>query len=468
MSFSLQFQRLTLALAATMLTTIAAAQSSQDEALSGVHVSPHLSDPSQLLQGAADVTLAPLSPERLLTLVVGSRETATELGRRYGMDQTGVRLLPLAKGAVSRVAQLKLVPSVPVRAPLHPASVQPYRVRAGDTLAGIAGRFGLNMVDLLGVNLDRSSLDLVHIGDVLNIPTRERGVLVRIKPGQSALSLIAGYGADLAETARANAALPTDMHVGDELLLPGVQAVGFEQQLLAQREAEKRAAVAYAQQLKFERFLAWKQEQARQKQQEAVARQEQYERYLVWQKSAERQAKIREYERQVQFEATQAAAQQKARDAARLAAARPASTPRMAESRAVVQRASTGALGLAWPMRSYRITSRFGDRDISFHREVFHGGVDFAASYGSPIYAALDGEVTKSGYGDFGLNVFTVSGTSTIIYGHMSRAAVVTGQRISQGQLLGYVGCSGICTGPHLHFEVRLGGRPVDPLALLP
>ncbi|THF88336.1 LysM peptidoglycan-binding domain-containing protein [Deinococcus sp. KSM4-11] len=458
----------TLALVAALLIPAAAAQSSQEQSLAGLRVPLHLEDPGQLVQAAPDVTLAPLQSERLLTVVIPSKESAIQVGRRYGMDQTGVRLLPVAAGAHARLAQLKLVTPEAARVPLYPESVRKYRVRAGDTLAGIAGSFGLKIVDLLGVNLDRSSLDLVHIGEVLNIPTRERGVLVRIKPGQSALSLIAGYGADLAETARANGVLPTDMRVGDQLLLPGVQAVGFQQQLLAQREAEKRAAVAYAQQLKFERFLAWKQEQLQQKQQEAAARQEQYDRYLAWQKSAERQAKIKAYEQQVQFEAAQAAARQRARDEARVAAARPAAAPRATEARAVVQRASTGALGLAWPMRSYRITSRFGDRDIAFHREVFHGGVDLAAPYGSPIYAALDGEVTKSGYGDFGLNVFMVSGNSTIIYGHMSRAAVVVGQRVSQGQLLGYVGCSGICTGPHLHFEVRLGGQPVDPLALLP
>jgi murein DD-endopeptidase MepM/ murein hydrolase activator NlpD len=261
--------------------------------------------------------------------------------------------------------------------------------------------------------------------------------------------------------------LPTEMRVGDDLLLPGVRAEGFQQQLLTQREAERRAAVAYAQQLKYERFVAWKKDQARQRAQAAAARQEQYDRFLAWQASEERQAKIRAYEQQVQYEAAQAAARQRAQAAARLAAARP-TTARVTESRVVLQQASTGAAGLAWPMASYRITSRFGDRDIAFHREVFHGGVDLAAAYGSPIYAAMDGEVTLSGYGDFGLNVFTVNGNSTIIYGHLSRTAVVAGQRVSQGQLLGYVGCSGICTGPHLHFEVRLGGHPVDPLALLP
>ncbi|MFC6667025.1 M23 family metallopeptidase [Deinococcus radiopugnans] len=71
--------------------------------------------------------------------------------------------------------------------------------------------------------------------------------------------------------------------------------------------------------------------------------------------------------------------------------------------------------------------------------------------------------MSASGYGAFGLNVWTVNGTSTVIYGHMSRTAVVPGQTVHTGQVLGYVGCTGVCTGPHLHFEVRLGARRWTP-----
>ena len=453
-----------LAVAAAAALGTATAQEGQGTAV----ISPAtvaLTDPGRLLQGAADMTLSPAVPTHLLTVVVNSTESATQISRRYGVAVAAVRLLPSVKG--TRSAQVSLSPASRERAPLWPRSVQPYRVRAGDTLAGIAARHGMRIVDVLGVNLDRRSLDRVHIGEVLNLPTEERGVLVRIKAGQSALSLIAGYGADLAATARANGTLPTEMRVGDALLLPGVTAAGFQQQLLAQRVAEQRAAVAFDRQLRYERFLAQKQEQRRREQVAAIARQEQYERFLAWQQSAERQARIREYEAQERYEAAQAAARQRAQEAARLAAARP--VVRASSAGGVsVQRASTGAVRLAWPMRSFRITSRYAERDIDFHRQVFHGGVDLAAPYGTPIYAASDGEVSQSGYGDFGLNVFVESGTSTMVYGHMSRTAVVSGQRVAQGQLLGYVGCSGICTGPHLHFEVRLDGRTVDPLALLP
>ena len=454
-----------LAVAAAAAVGGATAQAVQGGALFSPVAAGALTDPARLLRPAADVTLTPSAPARLLTVVVTSTESAAQISRRYGVDVAAVRLLASARG--TRHAQVSLAPASRERAPLWPRSVQPYRVRAGDTLAGIAARHGMRIVDVLGVNLERRSLDRVQIGEVLHLPTQARGVLIRIKAGQSALSLIAGYGADLAATARANGVLPTDMQIGDALLLPGVTAAGFQQQLLAQRVAEQRAAVAYDQQRRYERFLAQKQAQRRREQVAAVARQVQYERFLAWQQSAERQARIRAYEAQERFEAAQAAARQRAQEAARLAAARSPS-PARAEGRATVQRASTGAVRLAWPMRTFRITSRYAERDIEFHRQVFHGGVDLAAPYGTPIYAATDGEVSRSGYGDYGLNVFVESGSSTLVYGHMSRTAVVAGQRVSQGQLLGYVGCSGICTGPHLHFEVRLDGRTVDPLALLP
>ncbi|MDL2345680.1 M23 family metallopeptidase, partial [Deinococcus sp. MIMF12] len=124
--------------------------------------------------------------------------------------------------------------------------------------------------------------------------------------------------------------------------------------------------------------------------------------------------------------------------------------------------------GLRWPVHGARITSRFGEEDIDYHKQVFHGGVDLAAPAGTPVYAAAGGTVLESGHGAYGLNVLTGGGGTTLVYGHLSRAAVRTGQTVAPGDLLGFVGCTGICTGPHLHFEVRPGGQAVDPLPLLP
>lgn len=421
-----------------------------------------LASPAAVLEQEPTVVLTRNEPPLTLHVVTDGKTDPGRVAERYGVSPKAIRRLGHEVG--SRLLEVRLPESRPMEMPLRPASVQTYFVRQGDTLAGVAARFGLRVVDLLGVNLEQRSLDHLHLGDQLNIPTRETGVLVRIKPGQTALSLIAGYGADLVATARANGVLPTELHVGDELLLPGVQADGFQQQLLARREKERQAEAALERQRQYERFLAWQDNRKKQRLEEKYRVQAQYERYQAWKTSAERQRQIAAYERQVQFEAAQAAQQVRERQAAQRAAAASVvatsakSAPRLARN--------SGRMG--WPMRSFRLTSRYGDRDIAFHRAVFHGGIDLAAAYGSPVYAATDGTVTRNGYGDYGLNVYTTSGDSTVIYGHMSRTAVDNGEAVQRGQIIGYVGCTGICTGPHLHFEVRIGGQTVNPLAMLP
>ncbi|WP_233218577.1 peptidoglycan DD-metalloendopeptidase family protein [Deinococcus arcticus] len=410
-----------------------------------------------VLAPAPDVVLTRDTGERALQLVTDGRTTPAQLARRYGVPPAHLTLVGRHPGA--RTWHLALPSAVAERAPERPDSVLSYRVRPGDTMAGVAARFGLPLVDLLGMNLDRTSLDRLVPGTRLNVPTGPRGLLVRIKPGQNALSLIAGYRADLVETARANDVLPTELQVGDELLLPGIRATGFAQQLAQRREAERRAALIAQRQAQYERFLTWKKGRERARLEARYAAQAKYEEYLAWKNSPERQARIQAYERQAQYEAAQAAAQARARAAA---------TARAVSAAPTTRAAATGSRSLVWPMRNYRLTSRYGERDIEFHRQVFHGGIDLAAPYGTPIYAAADGTVSESGYGDYGLNVYTRSGNSLLIYGHMSRTAVAAGQQVRQGDLLGYIGCTGICTGPHLHFEVRVSGQTVDPLAILP
>ncbi len=118
-----------------------------------------------------------------------------------------------------------------------------------------------------------------------------------------------------------------------------------------------------------------------------------------------------------------------------------------------------------WPLEG-RVASSFGERQDPFNGEgAFHSGIDIDAPYGSPVRAAADGEVmsaeTAGGYGreivlDHGHGVDTV-------YGHLSAFAVVTGQHVIRGQVIGYVGQSGRATGPHLHYEVRVHNVPVNP-----
>ena len=122
--------------------------------------------------------------------------------------------------------------------------------------------------------------------------------------------------------------------------------------------------------------------------------------------------------------------------------------------------------GYRMPVPNGRLTSPFGSRFHPILRYVrMHTGVDIGAPYGSQIVAASAGQVILAGWsGGYGRSVrIDHGGGTTTVYGHMSGLAVSNGQRVAAGQLIGYVGSTGLSTGPHLHFEVRRGGTPVNP-----
>ena len=97
-----------------------------------------------------------------------------------------------------------------------------------------------------------------------------------------------------------------------------------------------------------------------------------------------------------------------------------------------------------------------------------HAGIDFGAAWGSPIYAVSDGMVSYAGrHGGHGNYVrLSHSGGLGTGYAHMSRIAVSAGERVRAGQVIGYVGSTGLSTGPHLHYELYQGGRTVNPLSV--
>lgn len=121
--------------------------------------------------------------------------------------------------------------------------------------------------------------------------------------------------------------------------------------------------------------------------------------------------------------------------------------------------------GLMTPVAG-RITSSFGVRRHPILRFArFHAGIDFGAGSGSPIVAAADGMVVGAGWaGGYGRQVRVAHGGGIVTtYSHMSGIAAGPGTPVRQGQVIGYVGSTGLSTGPHLHFEVRVNGRAVDP-----
>lgn len=126
--------------------------------------------------------------------------------------------------------------------------------------------------------------------------------------------------------------------------------------------------------------------------------------------------------------------------------------------------ATPSAAGLIWPVQG-PITSPFGPRWGGFHP-----GIDIGVPEGTPIHAAAAGTVIycgwESGYGN--LVVIDHHNGIATAYAHQSRIEVSCNQNVDQGQVIGLSGCTGFCTGPHLHFEVRVNGTPVDPLGYLP
>ncbi len=126
-----------------------------------------------------------------------------------------------------------------------------------------------------------------------------------------------------------------------------------------------------------------------------------------------------------------------------------------------------GIATLLWPAQG-SITSGFGlRRHPVFGVQHMHTGVDIGATWGSPVLAAADGQVIYTGwYGGYGkLVIVDHGGGVSTLYAHLFEILVSSGTSVRRGQVLGRVGSTGFSTGPHLHFEVRIDGQPIDPIA---
>ena len=123
----------------------------------------------------------------------------------------------------------------------------------------------------------------------------------------------------------------------------------------------------------------------------------------------------------------------------------------------------------AWPVAG-RLISSYGNRYhpiLGYNR--FHAGIDLAAGYGTLVKAADGGQVVQAGYfGGYGYSIMVYHGGGFATwYAHLSSINVAMGQMVQRGQVIGLVGSTGLATGPHLHFEVRINGAPQNPLAYL-
>ena len=123
------------------------------------------------------------------------------------------------------------------------------------------------------------------------------------------------------------------------------------------------------------------------------------------------------------------------------------------------------------PVSGYTISSAFGMRVHPVYKyQLMHNGIDMACPQGTPIYATRAGMVTTASYqaGGAGYYVSINHGDGfSSIYMHMTNFVVSSGQSVSAGQLIGYVGSTGVSTGPHLHFGVSYAGTYVNPMAYI-
>ncbi|HEV2759708.1 MAG TPA: peptidoglycan DD-metalloendopeptidase family protein, partial [Acidimicrobiales bacterium] len=207
---------------------------------------------------------------------------------------------------------------------------------------------------------------------------------------------------------------------------------------------------------------------------EVLARKEEFESHL--ESLEEESASIAATLRQRQAAAAEAAAAA-ARDATtttttaapRVAGAPATTAPSRggAGTTAPAAAAPTKAPGrLLTPVPGAPVTSPFGYRIHPIYgTSRLHTGIDYGADSGTPIRASADGVVVSAGwFGGYGnATIIDHGGGIATLYGHQSTISVSEGGRVTQGQTIGRVGCTGDCTGPHVHYEVRVNGDPVNP-----
>ncbi len=133
-------------------------------------------------------------------------------------------------------------------------------------------------------------------------------------------------------------------------------------------------------------------------------------------------------------------------------------------------------LALSWPMSHFTITQAFGPSNVLLEPPFgpykhFHTGIDLAAPLGTPVMAAADGLVVAVGHSSMGYGTYVViahgAGIATL-YGHLLLTNANVGDRVGRGQLIGLEGSTGLSTGPHVHFELRVNDLAIDPMPYLP
>ncbi len=354
-------------------------------ALAWAQANPLVLSPIPLPEATVEVGQAPRKGWVLYRVKPG--DTLAGIAARYGVDPRHIQWSSGLEDDRLRVGQELRIPLVAAeeREPRVPPGVVAYRVRPGDTLVSLSQRFGLSPLELVSANPSLESLDRLVAGSVIYIPKGAKGLLVALPEGETLVSLALRFGLSPVKVAQANGVKdPTALRPGDLVLLPGIQAKTTYQRLLAKQEEERRARL--------------------------------------------------EAERRRQEELRRLAEERRRQEAQRQARLRQAQAPKPQ-----VRRVSYQEGGMRWPLSGFQITTYFGQRG-AFQR--FHTGIDLAAPYGTPIYAAKAGQVEVAGWSSVGYGFHVVldhGGGVETLYAHMSRIAVRAGEWVEAGQVIGYV-----------------------------
>ncbi len=191
------------------------------------------------------IVLQPAPDYGVVFHTVQPGESLVRIAARYGSDVGEIKKLSGLKGDLLHPGQEL---RVPIRAkredePRLPPGVQVYTVRPGDSLERIAGEFGLRIIDLVSANPDLASLDQLPVGTRLYVPTRERGLLIKVQEGETLDSIARRYRVDVVQLAEANGLdNPLELRAGDRLLVPGVAAQEAMARLEERRKEERRLA----------------------------------------------------------------------------------------------------------------------------------------------------------------------------------------------------------------------------------
>lgn len=362
-------------------------------------------------------------------IVVQRGDTLWGLARRYNTtieailaanNLTGTDLFP---GAILKIPGQDTAPP-----PAAAAAPQTYTVKAGDTLYDIAVAFNISVDELIAINnIDGT---LIRPGQVLKLAasdpaSKPEPLVITVQPGDTLWAIAREHNVSLDELMSANT-LGATLRPGDQLVIPGrfagssgnvggpsapVVTVARGDTLwdIARRHNTTVSALMSINNLSSHRL------------------------------SVGQQLRIVPGEEIIRAEPE------------------PPRPPAPAPS----------GREMVWPLRGL-ITSRFGYRRLRIGGSNFHAGLDIDGNIGDPIVSATAGTVTFSGWrGGFGKLVIVQQGDTEYFYAHASQLLVNVGDQVVPGQVIAKVGSTGNSTGPHLHFEIRVNGTPVDPLPLL-